>query len=155
MPVHKRHALDRNRFVLHPSDSFLNVVHSFILLRISFALTMAQPVADEAPFTQTALLTCWHFLKNHPLVILFLLLFVRPLFKRYSSPLRQFPGPFAASCTRLWKGKALCIEHAIGPTDLAFSMEHLDRSHRATSHRPSSKVRYVTLDILVEYWPQS
>ncbi|KEF55692.1 uncharacterized protein A1O9_08442 [Exophiala aquamarina CBS 119918] len=58
---------------------------------------------DEAPLTQSAVVTAWALLRSHPYIILVLLLFVRPLYKRYSSPLRQFPGPFVASCTRLWK----------------------------------------------------
>ena len=74
------------------------------------AQAQVQAVADEAPLTQAAIVTCWLFIKSHPYLILFLLLFVRPLFKRYSSPLRQFPGPFIASCTRLWKGKAQYME---------------------------------------------
>ena len=30
-------------------------------------------------------------------------LFTRMLYRRYASPLRSIPGPFLASCTRLWK----------------------------------------------------
>lgn len=36
--------------------------------------------------------------------LLFLFLVIRPLYRRYKSPLRKFPGPFVASCTRLWEG---------------------------------------------------
>lgn len=60
---------------------------------------------EETPITQAAALAVWQFLKSHPYFILFVLLFVRPLYKRYSSPLRQYPGPFLASCTRLWKSE--------------------------------------------------
>ncbi|ETI21441.1 hypothetical protein G647_07788 [Cladophialophora carrionii CBS 160.54] len=58
---------------------------------------------EEAPLTKSAVLTAWHVVAAHPFLILFVLLFVRPLWRRYSSPLRQFPGPFIASCTRAWK----------------------------------------------------
>lgn len=68
------------------------------------ASSTANPAPDDAPVTTTAVLIVWQFLTAHPFLILFVLLFVRPLYKRYSSPLRQFPGPFIASCTRLWKG---------------------------------------------------
>ncbi|KIX08598.1 uncharacterized protein Z518_03254 [Rhinocladiella mackenziei CBS 650.93] len=64
---------------------------------------MAIPAADEVPEKGSAVLIVWQFLVAHPFLILFVLLFVRPLYKRYSSPLRQFPGPFIASCTRMWK----------------------------------------------------
>ncbi|EHY53163.1 hypothetical protein HRR83_005992 [Exophiala dermatitidis] len=64
---------------------------------------MAASATDDRPVTQSAVLLVWQFLKAHPFLIIFVLLFVRPLYNRYSSPLRQFPGPFLASCTRLWK----------------------------------------------------
>jgi cytochrome P450 len=67
---------------------------------------MAPPtthVPDDAPVTQAAVATVWNFLVAHPFLILFTLLVVRPLYKRYSSPLRQYPGPFIASCSRIWK----------------------------------------------------
>ena len=58
---------------------------------------------DETPLTKSAVLTAWQVVAAHPFLILFVLFFVRPLWRRYSSPLRQFPGPFIASCTRGWK----------------------------------------------------
>ena len=64
---------------------------------------MARGKTEEIPVSKAAVLAVWMFLKSHPFLILFVLLFVRPLYKRYSSPLRQYPGPFIASCTRLWK----------------------------------------------------
>lgn len=40
----------------------------------------------------------------YALVLLLILLpFARGLYKRYSSPLRKYPGPFVASCSRLWR----------------------------------------------------
>ncbi|KAK5255321.1 hypothetical protein LTS06_000342 [Exophiala xenobiotica] len=36
-------------------------------------------------------------------IITVLVLSFRGLWRRYASPLRQIPGPFLASCTRLWK----------------------------------------------------
>lgn len=70
-------------------------------------IKMAASATDDRPVTQSAVLLVWQFLKAHPFLIIFVLLFVRPLYNRYSSPLRQFPGPFLASCTRLWKGMCL------------------------------------------------
>ena len=64
---------------------------------------------EEATITQVAVMAVWNFLKSNPYLILFVLLFIRPLYKRYSSPLRQYPGPFLASCTRLWKSERLSI----------------------------------------------
>lgn len=43
------------------------------------------------------------FVKAHP-VLAFVILFIgRLVYKRYASPLRDVPGPFIASFTRLWK----------------------------------------------------
>ncbi|KAJ9623832.1 hypothetical protein H2204_011018 [Knufia peltigerae] len=42
--------------------------------------------------------------RAYALVLLLILLpFARGLYKRYSSPLRKYPGPFVASCSRLWR----------------------------------------------------
>jgi hypothetical protein len=39
-----------------------------------------------------------------PRIGLFVLIFVaRLLFNRYASPLRRYPGPWVASCSRIWK----------------------------------------------------
>jgi len=43
------------------------------------------------------------FLRSHPFLVLTALFIARLLYKRYASPLRNVPGPFAASFTRLWK----------------------------------------------------
>ena len=43
------------------------------------------------------------FVKSHPILIFFILFIGRLFYKRYASPLRNVPGPFAASFTRLWK----------------------------------------------------
>lgn len=66
------------------------------------APSKAEDPAD-VPITQAAVATIWKFIVAHPFLILFALLVIRPLYKRYSSPLRQYPGPFLASCTRAWK----------------------------------------------------
>ncbi|KPI38564.1 Pisatin demethylase [Cyphellophora attinorum] len=64
---------------------------------------MAPKPAEDAPVTQAAIVGVLAFITAHPYLILLSLLVFRPLFKRYASPLRQYPGPFIASCTRLWK----------------------------------------------------
>ncbi|KAL6247947.1 hypothetical protein RBB50_005295 [Rhinocladiella similis] len=43
------------------------------------------------------------FAKAHFILVTLLAILVRALYKRYASPLRDVPGPFLASCTRLWK----------------------------------------------------
>ncbi|KAI0533334.1 cytochrome P450 [Xylaria digitata] len=65
-------------------------------------------------------------------------------YKRYASPLRSIPGPFLASCTRLWKirstiGENTHWEHIdlhrkygpvvrIGPNEVSFSSPHVARN---------------------------
>lgn len=62
-----------------------------------------EDLPEDAPISQAAIVSVFSFLLAHPLLILFSLFVARPLYKRYASPLRQYPGPFIASCTRLWK----------------------------------------------------
>lgn len=84
-------------------------------------------MANEAPVTQSAVVALWQFISAHPYLLLFVLLFVRPLYKRYSSPLRQFPGPFLASCTRLWNGGPLNIAQKQSGRGLTVSFCSLER----------------------------
>ena len=49
-------------------------------------------------------------------IILPVLLIIRVLYKRYASPLRKYPGPWLASCSRLWK----FISTARGRTNYEF-----------------------------------
>jgi hypothetical protein len=59
------------------------------------------PTAVEA--AEAALYDMWATVRAHPFVTLVLLFVVRILWKRYGSDLRDVPGPFTASLTRLWK----------------------------------------------------
>jgi hypothetical protein len=43
------------------------------------------------------------YLKAHALLVLIAAFLGRALFKKFASPLRNVPGPFLASCSRLWK----------------------------------------------------
>ncbi|EXJ89630.1 hypothetical protein A1O3_02697 [Capronia epimyces CBS 606.96] len=43
------------------------------------------------------------FVKAHFLLVAFSLIIGRGLYRRYVSPIRDVPGPFLASCSRLWK----------------------------------------------------
>ncbi|KAK4948697.1 hypothetical protein LTR10_012701 [Elasticomyces elasticus] len=43
------------------------------------------------------------FMKSYFLLFLISLPIARGLFKRYGSPLRGYPGPFLASCSRIWR----------------------------------------------------
>ncbi|ETS80172.1 hypothetical protein PFICI_07701 [Pestalotiopsis fici W106-1] len=57
---------------------------------------------------------------SHPLILLFVLWFLRAAIRRYYSPLRSFPGPFLASISRTWK----FISIARGHTHLDFIALH-------------------------------
>ncbi|EXJ95555.1 hypothetical protein A1O1_00677 [Capronia coronata CBS 617.96] len=43
------------------------------------------------------------FVKAHFLLVAFSAVIVRALYRRYVSPIRDIPGPWLASCSRLWK----------------------------------------------------
>jgi hypothetical protein len=45
------------------------------------------------------------FVKAHFFLAAFVAIVLRGLYKRYASPLKDIPGPFLASCSRLWKGR--------------------------------------------------
>ena len=57
-------------------------------------------LGDSSPAVFTTILD---FAKTHWPAILVTFVILRGLAKRYFSPLRKYPGPFIASCTRLWK----------------------------------------------------
>lgn len=68
----------------------------------------------------------------------------RMLYRRYATPLRSLPGPFFASCTRLWKIRSVISENTqwhhldlhraygpvvrIGPNEVSFSSPHIARN---------------------------
>lgn len=55
-------------------------------------------------FLTTSLLTdAVQFLKSYFFLILILVPIARGFLKRYLSPLRAYPGPFLASCSRIWR----------------------------------------------------
>ena len=56
------------------------------------------------------------FATSNFLLVAVLALFGRCLYKKYASPLRNVPGPWLASVSRLWKGKMLSAAVG-GPTD--------------------------------------
>jgi hypothetical protein len=62
---------------------------------------------NSAPNSSSALLALLYpvltLLKTHPFAIFFGFLLFRALYRRYASPLRSYPGPVLASCSRLWK----------------------------------------------------
>ncbi|KAI1372747.1 cytochrome P450 [Hypoxylon crocopeplum] len=53
--------------------------------------------------TRTLLLSAWGIFKEQWYLLIPLLLVVRIFYKRYASPLREYPGPFLASFSRFWK----------------------------------------------------
>ncbi|KAI0835183.1 cytochrome P450 [Hypoxylon sp. FL0890] len=61
--------------------------------------------------TRTLLLSAWTIFKEQWYLLIPLLFITRLLYKRYASPLREYPGPFLASCSRLWKVISTASEH--------------------------------------------
>jgi hypothetical protein len=61
-------------------------------------------IGDGGP--QTLVGAALAILTTHWAAILLSSILLRSLYKRYASPLRQYPGPFLASITRLWKVKS-------------------------------------------------
>lgn len=53
--------------------------------------------------TRVVLLTAWEIFKEQWYLLIPLFLIARILYIRYASPLREYPGPFLASFSRLWK----------------------------------------------------
>ena len=92
---------------------------------------------QEQPPRGAALLSAYQFLVSYWYFVLPTCLVLHFLRRRYLSPLRQYPGPFLASCTRLWKVFSVAGGHTeldkirihqiygpivrIGPNELSFS----------------------------------
>ncbi|KAI1135597.1 cytochrome P450 [Hypoxylon sp. FL0543] len=94
--------------------------------------------------TRTLLLSAWAIFKEQWYLLVPLLFITRLLYKRYASPLREYPGPFLASCSRLWKILSTASEHThldhialhrkygpivrIAPDELSFSSPAVARN---------------------------
>ncbi|KAI2629194.1 cytochrome P450 [Hypomontagnella submonticulosa] len=94
--------------------------------------------------TRIFLHTTWDLFKEYWALIIPLFIVLRLLYRRYASPLRQYPGPFLASCTRLWKVYSTASEHThldhielhrkygpvvrIAPNELSFSSPAVARN---------------------------
>ncbi|KAI0546695.1 cytochrome P450 [Xylaria curta] len=77
-------------------------------------------------------------------ILLPVFLVSRMMYRRYASPLRSIPGPFLASCSRLWKLRSTITENSqwehielhkkygpivrIGPNEVSFSSPHVARN---------------------------
>lgn len=48
---------------------------------------------------------------SHPFAVILSSLLLRALYRRYASPLRSYPGPVLASCSRLWKVMSTASGH--------------------------------------------
>ncbi|KAK3956653.1 cytochrome P450 [Pseudoneurospora amorphoporcata] len=68
--------------------------------------------------TRALISTTTTLLASYWLSILLFTIVIRAAYKRYASPLRKYPGPFLASCSRLWK----VLSTARGRTHL----DHID-----------------------------
>ncbi|KAK6217840.1 hypothetical protein LQW54_003128 [Pestalotiopsis sp. IQ-011] len=60
-------------------------------------------MAEPSSVIHTTIRSLVVLVASHPVVVSFCLFFLQAAFKRYSSSLRSFPGPFLASITRIWK----------------------------------------------------
>ncbi|KAI2613415.1 cytochrome P450 [Hypoxylon sp. NC1633] len=94
--------------------------------------------------TRTVLVSAWTIFKEQWYLLIPLLLVVRFFYKRYASPLREYPGPFLASISRLWKVYSTATEHThvdhmelhrkygpivrIAPDELSFSSPSVARN---------------------------
>lgn len=58
---------------------------------------------DEKPRTVVIISYCLLIVRSYFPIIVVSALAARGILKRYLSPLRQYPGPFIASCSRIWK----------------------------------------------------
>jgi hypothetical protein len=65
------------------------------------------------------------FVTSNFLLVSVLALVGRCLYKKYASPLRNVPGPWLASVSRLWKGTKSSFLLLDPADDLNSSMEHV------------------------------
>ncbi|KAI1340755.1 cytochrome P450 [Xylariaceae sp. FL0016] len=86
----------------------------------------------------------WLFVQKNWTILLPALVLSRMLYRRYASPLRKYPGPFLASCTRFWKLQSTVSENTqwdhvelhkrygpvvrIAPNELSFSSPRVARA---------------------------
>ncbi|KAI3328529.1 cytochrome P450 [Ustulina deusta] len=84
------------------------------------------------------------FIGKYWAILIPIFLFGRMAYRRYASPLRSIPGPFLASCTRLWKIRSTISENThwehvdlhrkygpvvrIGPSEVSFSSPQVARN---------------------------
>ncbi|KAI1751557.1 cytochrome P450 [Xylaria castorea] len=84
------------------------------------------------------------FVGTYWAILLPVFLIGRMVYRRYGSPLRSIPGPFFASCSRLWKLRSTISENSqwehidlhkkygpivrIGPNEVSFSSPHVARN---------------------------
>ncbi|KAI1176073.1 cytochrome P450 [Nemania sp. FL0916] len=84
------------------------------------------------------------FIRKYWAIILPVFFISRMVYRRYATPLRSLPGPFFASCTRLWKIRSVISENTqwdhvdlhrkygpvvrIGPNEVSFSSPQVARN---------------------------
>ncbi|KAI8623937.1 cytochrome P450 [Xylariaceae sp. FL1651] len=84
------------------------------------------------------------FISRYWAILLPIFIIARMGYRRYATPLRSIPGPFLASCTRLWKVRSTISENThwehvelhrkygpvvrIGPAEVSFSSPHVARN---------------------------
>lgn len=90
----------RCRDDIDASQLYIPLSYSHLLINFEY---YSAPLVHSPLITLTMLSDIIPFLQRNFLLLLPFLIIVRFFYRRYASPLRQYPGPFLAGGTRLWK----------------------------------------------------
>ena len=95
--------------------------------------------------TRKLLAVLWTVLSEHFILILVGALVANYTRRRYVSPLRDLPGPFLASCSRLWKGayRMRCCSCSTQADER--SMEYIQWAHRGGPYQVTREIWLVGL----------
>lgn len=84
----------------------------------------------DVPMTLSVVSMARTFAIEHLFAGLIAFILIRCIYKRYFSPLRNFPGPPLASVSRLWRGALITIKTERDTSDTVHSLERLDWQER-------------------------